>query len=131
MVKAGAVPGLIQMLEMAQPDGQYAAAAALYNLAGQQPQVRLAITACRALPPLVSMLQADSWSSPPTPHPSCLYSHPPIPPPPSLALYGLQGSYRKRRPIVEPQEFFFQNQERWNTTHVQLCLHMSAWGTLV
>jgi len=61
IIKAGAIPALIQLLEIAQPDGQYAAAAALYNLAGQDAQVRLTMTACKAVPPLVLMLQADSW----------------------------------------------------------------------
>lgn len=61
IIKAGAVPALVQLLEIAQPDGQYAAAAALYNLAGQDAQVRLSMTACKAVPPLVLMLQADSW----------------------------------------------------------------------
>ena len=62
IIKAGAIPALIQLLEIAQPDGQYAAAAALYNLAGQDAQVRLSMAACKAVPPLVLMLQADSWS---------------------------------------------------------------------
>ena len=61
IIKAGALPALIQLLQHAQPDGQYAAAAALYNLAGQEPEVRLAIVACKALPALVLMLQAESW----------------------------------------------------------------------
>ncbi len=61
IIKAGAIPALIQLLEIAQPDGQYAAAAALYNLAGQDAQVRLSMTAYKAVPPLVLMLQADSW----------------------------------------------------------------------
>ena len=61
MIKAGAIPALIQLLQHAQPDGQYAAAAALYNLAGQEAEVRLAIVACKALPALVLMLQAESW----------------------------------------------------------------------
>ena len=62
IIKAGAIPALIQLLEIAQPDGQYAAAAALYNLAGQDAQVRLSMAACKAVPPLVLMLRADSWS---------------------------------------------------------------------
>lgn len=61
IIKAGALPALIQLLQHAQPDGQYAAAAALYNLAGQEPEVRLAIVACKALPALMLMLQAESW----------------------------------------------------------------------
>ena len=55
---------MIQLLELAQPDGQYAAAAALYNLAGQEVEVRLTIVACKAVPALVRMLQAHSWSVP-------------------------------------------------------------------
>ncbi len=62
IMKAGAIPALIQLLEVAQPDGRYAAAAALYNLAGQEGKVRLAIVTCKAVPPLVQMLQAESWS---------------------------------------------------------------------
>ncbi|DBA87927.1 TPA: hypothetical protein ACH3X1_004915 [Trebouxia sp. C0004] len=61
IIKAGAIPALIQLLVIAQPDGQYAAAAALYNLAGHDAQVRLSMTAWKAVPPLVLMLQADSW----------------------------------------------------------------------
>ena len=61
IIKAGAVPALVQLLELAQPDGQYAAAAALHNLAGQEAEVRLGIVACKALPSLVLMLQAESW----------------------------------------------------------------------
>ena len=49
------------LLEQAQPDGQYAAAAALYNLAGQDPEVRVALVNQGAVPPLVQMLQAESW----------------------------------------------------------------------
>ena len=68
IIKAGAVPALVQLLELAQPDGQYAAAAALYNLAGQEAEVRLGIVACKALPALVLMLQAESWCALPLLH---------------------------------------------------------------
>lgn len=64
MMRAGALPALTLLLEQAQPDGQYAAAAALYNLAGQDPQVRLALVSHGAVPPLVHMLQAESWYAP-------------------------------------------------------------------
>lgn len=74
-MKAGAIPALVQLLQAVQPDGQYAAAAALYNLAGQEAQVRLAIAACRAVPPLVLMLQADSWWVTRLLH-ACLHSRP-------------------------------------------------------
>lgn len=63
MIEAGAVPALTALLGRAQPDGQYAAAAALYNLTGQQAAVRTALLTLPALPHLVHMLQADSWSA--------------------------------------------------------------------
>lgn len=61
MVEAGAVPALAALLERAQPDGQYAAAAALYNLSGQDAEVRLALVTLGTVPPLVQMLRAESW----------------------------------------------------------------------
>ena len=61
IIEAGALPALTGLLERAQPDGQYAAAAALYNLAGQEPQVRLALVTLGAIPYLVNMLRAESW----------------------------------------------------------------------
>ena len=60
-MEAGAIPALIEVVEQAQPDGQYAAAAALYNLAGRDREVRLAIMRSNAVPALVQMLHADSW----------------------------------------------------------------------
>lgn len=63
MIEAGALPALTALLGRAQPDGQYAAAAALYNLTGQEAAVRLALVTLPALPYLVHMLQADSWSA--------------------------------------------------------------------
>lgn len=70
MIEAGALPALTALLGRAQPDGQYAAAAALYNLTGQQAAVRLALLTLPALPHLVHMLQADSWSA--SSFPSCM-----------------------------------------------------------
>ena len=61
IIEAGALPALTALLERAQPDGQYAAAAALYNLAGQEPEVRQALVTQGALPHLVQMLHAESW----------------------------------------------------------------------
>ena len=61
IMEAGALPALIALLERAQPDGQYAAAAALYNLTGQEPEVRQALVSQGALPHLVQMLHAESW----------------------------------------------------------------------
>ena len=60
-MEAGALPALIALLERAQPDGQYAAAAALYNLTGQEPELRQALVSQGALPHLVQMLHAESW----------------------------------------------------------------------
>ena len=61
IIEAGALPALAALLQRAQPDGQYAAAAALYNLTGQEPEVRQALVTLGALPHLVQMLHAESW----------------------------------------------------------------------
>ena len=61
MVEAGAVPMLVRLLSVAEPDGQYSAAAALFNLAGFSAHVQDRIIIAGALPALVPMLTADSW----------------------------------------------------------------------
>ena len=61
IIEAEALPALTALLERAQPDGQYAAAAALYNLTGQEPEVRQALVSLGALPHLIHMLHAESW----------------------------------------------------------------------
>ena len=61
IVEAGAIPLLVRLLSVAQPDGQYSAAAALFNLATYSTHVQDLIVAANALPALVPMLTADSW----------------------------------------------------------------------
>ncbi|KAK9794963.1 hypothetical protein WJX73_006109 [Symbiochloris irregularis] len=61
IVEAGAVPLLVQLLSVAQPDGQYSAAATLFNLASYSANVRDIIIAADAIPALVPLLAAESW----------------------------------------------------------------------
>lgn len=62
-MEAGALDALVELLSEAQPDGQYSAAAALFNLAAAGADVRSQIIANGALLPLIDMLSADSWSA--------------------------------------------------------------------
>lgn len=64
IVEAGAVPLLVRLLTVAQPDGQYSAAAALFNLASYSTSVQELIIAADALPALLPMLTAESWCAP-------------------------------------------------------------------
>lgn len=61
IVEAGAVPLLVRLLTVAQPDGQYSAAATLFNLACHSAHVRDIIVDADAMPALVPMLTAESW----------------------------------------------------------------------
>ena len=61
IVEAGAVPLLVKLLTVAQPDGQYSAAAALLNLASYSSRVQDLIISAQAVPALLPMLSAESW----------------------------------------------------------------------
>ena len=52
---------LVRLLAVAQPDGQYSAAATLFNLASYSANVRDLIIAADAIPALMPMLNAESW----------------------------------------------------------------------
>ena len=61
MADSGAVPDLVALLNHAQADGQYAAAAALYNMAAARPALQAAVAAAGGVKPLVALLSAESW----------------------------------------------------------------------
>jgi hypothetical protein len=61
IVGAGAVEGLVRLLRDAQADGQYAAAAALYNIAVACPAARPAILQAATPAPLIALLRVESW----------------------------------------------------------------------
>ncbi len=63
---------LVELVRCAQADGQYAAAAALYNMAAAHPELRPALAAAGAVKALVALLKAESWCAP-------LLSHAPLP----------------------------------------------------
>lgn len=72
VAEAGAVPDLVALLCAGQADGQYAAAAALYNMAAARPVLHAAVAAAGAIRPLVALLSAESWCGLPTP---CFVTH--------------------------------------------------------
>ena len=61
IVRAGAIASLVALMRTAQPDGQYSAAAALYNCAQCSPDVRDFLGHAGIMDVLASMLDADSW----------------------------------------------------------------------
>lgn len=61
MADGGAVASLVRLLREAQADGQYAAAAALFNMSAAAPAARAAMAAAGAVRPLVALLSAESW----------------------------------------------------------------------
>ena len=65
MAEAGAVASLVELVKCAQADGQYAAAAALYNMASAHPELRPVLAAAGAVKALVALLKAESWCGAP------------------------------------------------------------------
>lgn len=62
MIELGTIPLLVRLLSGAQPDGQYSAAAGLYNLATcSAVDAHGMIISAGAIPSLVPMLGAESW----------------------------------------------------------------------
>ena len=60
-MRAGAISSLVALMRTAQPDGQYSAAAALYNCAQCSPDVRDFLGSAGIMDVLAKMLDADSW----------------------------------------------------------------------
>ena len=61
MLAHDVVPDAVELLRYAQADGQYAAAALLFNMASFNQQARSTVAASQAIEPLVRLLCHDSW----------------------------------------------------------------------
>ena len=61
IVAAGAIPAFAELLYEAQPDGQYSAAAALYNLAADNTALLQAYKDAEVVEVLVPLLHQRSW----------------------------------------------------------------------
>ena len=61
ITRAGALSSLVTLMRTAQPDGQYSAAAALYNCAQCSPDVRDYLGEVGIVDVLCAMLDAESW----------------------------------------------------------------------
>ena len=61
ITRAGALSSLVTLMRTAQPDGQYSAAAALYNCAQCSPDVQDYLGEVGIVDVLCAMLDAESW----------------------------------------------------------------------